>query len=483
MMKKIFLAGAALLMAMLMSAPSFALENKITGTLTLGGILMYNPTLSDDSDNKKTVDYREMQLRVLTESKVNDNITLHTRFNVLDKILSSQNTNTNAIDDRNNIQFDRAWMDIKTPVGLFRVGRKAGVKWGTDFLDDGYDWGTDRLEYILPLPIGDNKLYLAAVGEKALETQQQNRDNEKSYVTATYVAPEYKTGLLLGNYNYLSYLSEQVGGVDATNPTIDGTNIGIYRPRTIGQVYYIAPYFAGKLGPVSINAEFGYVNGKIKPQPNASSRATVAAMAASGVPALQAAAAALNAGYAEKDVSMMAYWLEGGYDVGPVNVQLGYAFMSGDKDITFDGDVNAMGLLAPGADWGRVFILTSGMGIHQANTNLPNGNITDNGQNGTTASEMNQAGLSMPYLGATYSMNSDLTLGALVAFAQADEAPTGYDKDYGMETDLTLSWKFLGNLEYKATAAYLTTGDFWKSGGTTDVGDMMAFYHELILSF
>jgi hypothetical protein len=85
-----------------------------------------------------------MQLQVNTETKVNDNVTLYTRCNILDKILSSQSTNEDTTDYSKNIQFDRAWMDVKTPVGLFRVGRKEGIKWGTDFYDDGKDWGTDR---------------------------------------------------------------------------------------------------------------------------------------------------------------------------------------------------------------------------------------------------------------------------------------------------------------------------------------------------
>jgi hypothetical protein len=515
MMKKIIATGATLLMALIIAGPSFAMENKISGAMTMDGIMNYNPTFSDDSDQKKTSDFRAMQIRVNTESKINDNITLNTRFNVLDKILSSQTSNTVTVDDKSNIQFDRAWMDIKTPVGLFRVGRKEGIKWGTSYFDDGDDWGTDRLEYILPIPIGEDKFVFGAVGEKALETKQQHRDNEKFYLTGTYVNKNFRTGLLVGYYDYMSF-QQEIGKADLetsytnvvaagttyqtlvlTNAAVPGTYDAYevsnaladynaartvfsnaataYRPRAAGQVAYIAPYFSGKLGPLSLNAEFDYVTGSAEFK-NVNTTAMLAALTAKlGSPA--AAQSYLDQAYLnKKDVEMMAYWLEAGYDIGPANVQLGYAFMSGDSD-GYLNDFEASGMLAPSADWGKVFILTSGMGIHKNNSCLPNGNITN------TGSAMNLAGLSMPYLGANYSVTDTLNLSCIIAYAEADSAPNGYDESYGLETDLSLSWKFMNNLEYKATAAYLNTGDFWKKGADTNVGDMIALYHKLILTF
>jgi hypothetical protein len=435
-----------------------------------------------------------MQLQVNTETKVNDNVTLYTRCNILDKILSSQSTNEDTADYSTNIQFDRAWMDVKTPVGLFRIGRKEGIKWGTDFFDDGKDWGTDRVEYFLPIPVGDDKFVIGLVGEKALETQTQNRDNEKFYITGTYINKDFRTGLLVGYYDYRTMSAE--AGTDST--TIDAattaftsaatlpdmvstgttlvTELASYTPRMSSQFYYVAPYFSGKIGPISINAEFDYISGKAQLRPNASAVAAIAALDASLIPAFNDYGTLFTNAYKEKDINMMAYWVEAGFTANPATINVGYAFLSGDKDRT-SGDLEGAAYLAPCADWGKVFILTSGMGIHGTNAVPGFSNITNRG------SAMNWAGLSMPYIAGKVAASDSLTLGALFAYAQADDEPAGYDGDYGMETDLTLSWKFLGNLEYKATAAYLMTGDFFKYGTTAKVGDMITLYHQIILTF
>jgi hypothetical protein len=344
---------------------------------------------------------------------------------------------------------------------------------------------TCALPIFLPIPLGEDKFVIGLVGEKALETQEQNRDNEKFYITGTYINKDFRTGLLVGYYDYRTFTAEagtasatidaDVAGLPASAATLLG-DLQAYSPRSVGQVYYVAPYFSGKIGPITINAEFDYVNGTLDFKPNSSVNNALNTLANSGNPVLAAYADAFRDAY-KKDVNMMAYWVEGGYSVNPVTVNLGYTFMSGDKDGT-TGDVEAAGFLAPCSDWGKVFILTSGMGIHYVNSSLPYGNITNRG------SDMNIAGLSMPYIEGKVAVSDSLTLGALVAYAKADEPPAGVDKDYGIETDLTLSWKFLGNLEYKATAAYLATGDFWKmETANGKVGDMMSFYHQIILTF
>ena len=481
-MKKIITTGATLLMALIMAAPSFAaMETKVTGTFTLDGVLNLNPGLDSDDDAKETVSYREMELRLNTETKINDKITFFTRFDILDKVLSSQYTNTVADEDDDNIQFDHAWMRIISPIGVFQVGRKTGVKWGTDFFDDGNDYGTDRAEYILPIPVGDDKFVFGAVAEKAFETKQTNRDNDKFYLTGTYVSKEWKTGLLAGYYNYNTFSASNYE--TAIEPEINafmaapGLATGMafaaaaqndYKPRIDGGVLYLAPYFSGKVGPLKVNAEFGYINGEADLKPESA----VLQVAALVNPALEAG---LRDAYAKKDVNAMCYWLEVGYPMEKANVEIGYAFMSGDKDGS-TGDLEYAGLLGQGEDWEKMFILTGDdTGL---DTSLGgNGNILER----NTA--MNVAGMSLMYVGGSYNVTDSLSLGGIFGMAKADEARTGWDDDYGMELDLTLSWKFLENLQYKATAAHLFAGDFWKGGAATKIDDVTALYHELVLSF
>ncbi|MFA6009056.1 MAG: hypothetical protein WC799_03660 [Desulfobacteraceae bacterium] len=538
-MKKIIVTGATILMALFIAAPSFAIETKVTGTFTLDGVLDYNPSLTSDKDAKETISYREMQLRINTESKITDKITFYTRFDILDKLLSSKETNSVVAtgEDDDNIQFDRAWMQIISPVGVFRLGRKEGIKWGTDFFDDGNAYGTDRAEWIIPINVGEDKFVIGMVGEKALETTRQNEDNEKFYVTGTYVAKDFKTGLLIGYYNYKSF-KEENGADDLSssytdllaaganqltagttyqtsaltygladirtqnayfnyNSTVSATNEakGIfgsaaqnYLPKASGAITYIAPYFSGKLGPLSINAEFDYVTGEAQFE-DVKTTEMVFAVASqhplfnplNPTPAGSPAAFTYAADYIDqaygnkKDVTMMAYLLQVGYDISQSTIQLGYAFMSGDKDGGLN-DLEASAMLAPSEDWEKVFILTSN--DHGMSSTLGgDGNILNIG------SDMNSSGMNLMYADYSFNVNDSLSIGGLFAYATADEAPDGYEDDYGMEVDLRLHATFMENLQYNVVAGYLMSGDFWKKGGTDKVDDVFAFYHEIVLSF
>lgn len=512
-MKRIIVAGATILMALIMTAPSFAaMETKVTGTFTLDGILNLNPNMASDDDDKETVSFREMQLRINTETKINEKVTFFTRFDILDKILSSQFSNTiqHEGEDDDNIQFDHAWMRIISPVGVFQVGRKTGVKWGTDFFDDGNDYGTDRAEYILPIPVGDDKFIFGAVAEKALETEETNRDNDKFYLTGTYMSKEWKTGLLTGFYSYNSFVQEDWGttsvpaigaevmNVGATGAAYQAAAIAFqanptdpallaafqaaqaayqlaqadfaaelrgYTPRIDGAVFYIAPYFSGKVGPINLNAEFGYITGEAQLKPDPGVMAAIAPLIAAG----------MDNPYAKKDVEAMCLWLEAGVPMGKANMELGYAYLSGDKD-GFSGDIEYAGFLGQGEDWEKLFILT---GDNSAlDTSLGgDGNILEIG------SSMNTAGINLMYLGGSYDITDNFSVNGIVGYATAAEEPAGYKDDYGTEVDLGLSWKFLGNLEYNATAAYLMVGDFWKGTTNAKVDDVISLYHELVLSF
>lgn len=509
-MKKIIATGATLLMALLLAAPSFALETKVTGTFTLDGVLNLNPGLESDSANQETVSYREMQLRLNTETKVTDKITFFTRVDILDKMLSSQFTNTVNDEDDDNIQFDHAWMRIISPVGVWQVGRKTGVKWGTDFFDDGNDYGTDRLEYILPIPVGDDKFIFGAVAEKALETQQTNRDNDKFYLTGTYMSKDWKTGLLVGLYSYNSFvqgnaiddsifadLNDAAADLQAALLTGDpaiygplvppyqaaatafGTAVPSFRPRIDGQVFYIAPYFSGKVGPLNINAEFGYITGEAKLKANNVLNAASlidATNAALGAPGGNEAAIRAALGKLDKDADAMCYWLEVGYPMDKANFEVGYAFLSGDKDGSAN-DLENAALLGQGEDWEKLFILTgddSGLDSSLGG----DGNILEVG------SAMNTAGMALMYVGGSFDVTDTITLGGIFGTAKADEAQAGWDDDYGMELDLSFTWKLMDNLEYTAIAAHLMAGDFWEGAtGNTKVDDVTALYHQLVLSF
>lgn len=424
-MKKIIVAGVSLFMAWMMASPSFAVEHKVSGTFTLDGVM----NVADDGDEDETIAYREMQLRLSTESTINEKIKLFSRIDVLDKILNDPDSNNGFTEEDDDFQVDRLWMEVITPIGLLRAGRMQISSWGTSFYDDGTKSG-DRLMLLAPVDVGDNKLVTVLVAEKANEYMVSNRDNDKYYLTSTYLTKEFRTGLLFGYFPYNSFL----GAFDAN-------------------FMYLIPYFSGKIGPAMINAEYVMGTGDYE------------------------------SGAVKGDIDISAYWLEVGYPMDGANVEVGYAFWSGDDTPIAGGsydDIENAGLLGQGTDWEKVLILTSD------DTGMSN--ILD------TASPMNWAGMNLYYISGSYDINDKVTVKGLVAKATADAPLSNVDDDYGMEIDLGFSWKCMDNLAYNAKAGYLMGGDWFKDmapimafydlpGISGDDVTIMSFYHELVLSF
>ncbi len=553
-MKKFCSIGVTLLVALMLAAPTFAAEEtdfKVSGTLEFNGVFNQNQGL-DTADKDDVEDYRQMQLRVNFEGKITEKITLHARLDALDKVLSTSDSDSSAFDtdsdDDDNIDFDRAWVDIVSPIGLFKIGRQEGGTWGTTHLDDDDD--NDRIIYIVPLEMGEGKLYMVAIAEKELETKVSNQDNEEYFLSAVYVSEAFKTGILFGLYNYNSYQQEEgkdalvtadatagtaaaaatqagtdyataygtayataystyyvaaytaaitagasaaeaavaaestVTGAAAADPNVavasmtyqsaiatgagasDALTTAVmnYRPRGNGKAFLISPYFEGKIGPLGINFEYNYVNGELI----FTDFPTLPTLDALGSHPKDN-----NPYWGKKDVKMSAFWLELYGEFGGSRVELGYSMMSGDEDGMMN-DLEAIGLISPGADWGKLFILTGddhGMNIGGAGNAL---NKRD---------ALNVAGHQILYIGGSYAMNDNVSFGALIASAKTDADYGIYDDDLGTEIDLTLNLKFMDRITYKGVIAQLMAGDFFKAGGTGKVEDCLALYHELVISF
>jgi len=504
----------SLVLSMLIASPALALDLDVSGSLQFEGIYNEKPTLDDNDPHQS---FREMRLRVLTEAQVTDKIKIITRFDALDKLLSSRDSAFDNDEDDDNIDFDRAYAEIITPVGLLSIGRMQGVVWGTSWSDDETD--TDRIKLVTPIPIGENKLYIGAVAEKVYESYDPNDptakddDNNKYYLGATYQTKTFRTGLLSAFYHYNLFqdpgqavLSKDVeqGTADllnaqalqteainlgnlataalaggqvalateyatqasdkgdaalaaASTPAAVATNTLRNLPRgttTKAKVYLLAPYFDGKFGPLGVTTELDYFLGETEYDTNDTTR----------------------------DVQGYSWFGEVRYDVGPVVVQAGYAITSGDADYE-DDKIKNMGYVAPGADWAKAFILTSDE--HGMNTTLGDGlgNLVGDGIGSAYTACLD--GYRMMYAGADFSPMDNLTLGALIASSQADDTPSGIDDDHGIEYDLTLTWKIWDNIVYSGVAAYLQSGDYWaeRSGNADAKEDTYALYHKLEIFF
>lgn len=518
-----FVAGSAL--------PVSALDVDFSGEFYVEGILNSNENMLD-SDH--TSDFRQMRLRVKTDFKISDELELTTRFDALEKLLGKDDSAFNNNLDEENIDFDRAFITYKSPIGLFQVGRMTGGVWGTSFYDDEID--ADRIKYVLPLPIGDNKLYLIAIAEKATEvdkgTALSDEDNDKYYLCGVYRTPDYEVGMLTGYYAYRSaydpaqviamnafgsaysselsnnpgntiytYMAQYLTGL-ATDPAstynsslgapaalggnaADPMNTMFTRGvKTSGDLFAFIPYFKGKFGNIGVEAEIAYITGTLEYDDSPFN--------VYGLPKNP-----------DRDVRAYAYMFEGKYDMGPFTFQAGYATYSGDADYENTSDPNygkddltAAGYLQPGLEWEKLFIL--GSDTHGMNTTIGNGVGNWVGDGMMTASTAMMDGYQLIYAGVDYALNDSMTLGLVAGYSKADDIPDNeeisagvyedYDDDQGFEYDISFTWKITENLQYKALVAYLDGGEYWESRAT-GVKDpsidtsVYCLYHQIKLEF
>lgn len=539
-MKKVVMFALLSVFVVGMSMPASALETDFSGEFYVEGILNSAPNMLD-SDN--TSDYRQMRLRVQTDFQVNDNLKLTTRFDALEKVLSSKDSAFDNNLDQENIDFDRAYLTYISPIGMFEVGRMKGIVWGTTFCDDEDD--TDRIKYTVPIDMGEGKLYLAAVAEKVTENDNMiDDDNDKYYLGAVYKTQEYSTGLLSAMYSFNKFQDPgQKFAYDALTDSYDNNkNITSYRnylgantaqdelPSYIG--WYGANAKSAMTAKAYAEAAAKYQAAGKLAEAQAAAQAAQAAKAniAADWPTTELAAqSALStfaqrgstndakvfllspyfdgkfgnlslvgeldyvfgtleyAAYEDVDVEGFAYFVQAGYDFSPVTVQAGFAHSSGDSNYS-DDTVESMGFVSPGLDWEKLFILHSD--YHGMESSLGNGVGNHVGDGFATSSTAMLDGYQLFYAGVDYSITDAITIGLIAGMSKADDVPAGgYDDDQGIEYDLSFTWAITDNLTYKAIAAYLDGGDYWTtraSGGIVDPTvdpEVYSLFHRLTLTF
>ena len=233
-MKKIIITAIAVSFVFILAMPAMALEFELDGHYYVEGVYNEHPDLRDNHQN----DYLAMELRLKPKFKFSDNLKLITRFDALGRRWGSDdNSNSSSttvaiyaphplgppnlpvivgyktvtsVDDDDefkddaNIDWDWAYLQLKTSIGMFLVGRKNGGTWGTSFSDSASS--EDRLTWIVPI----NNLYIVGVYEKNADydsddVNEGNSDNDKYYLSATYKGEGFKAGFLYGLYKYRTF--------------------------------------------------------------------------------------------------------------------------------------------------------------------------------------------------------------------------------------------------------------------------------------
>ena len=425
-MKKFTIIGLAICLAFALAAPVMAIDADFSGDYRVRGAYTEHWNLNKTSASNAFMD---MRFELQTVFKVSDILSVTARFDALeDHVWGDTAIDNPAVSgESGNVNFNRAYMTIKAPIGKFVIGRAMTGVWGTSFVDTETE--DDCVKFIKKI---DNlTLYAIYIKLKELDnsttTDVADQDLDRYDLRVKYKMENATAGLLLAFFNNKTTATQTM------------------------HKYAAIPYFVSKFGPLGIQGELKYVWGETDYD---------------------------EAGKADVDIKKLAYNLEATYNVGPASIMAGYAFISGDGNGTTDNEASAYGNV--GDDWEKLFILTtSQVGVLQ---NLGGvGNLSEGGGGA------NPAGAKIIYGGVTFSPLDNLELGVVAGKADADELTTGKSKDdYGTEYDLTLNWKIYDNLTYSAVAAFLKAGDFYKEQAViadADFDDTYALFHQLELSF
>jgi hypothetical protein len=225
-MKKCLSAVVAICLVVLLAVPAMALDTKFSGQYRVRGFYNSNQSLNDNDANDA---YFDMRLRLQTDFMISDHLTLTTRFDALDnKRFGNRDSDTT---DSDNIDFDRAYMTIRTDMGIFMGGRMSGGTWGTLFNDT--EGERDRLRW--HNSFGNLTLY--AIYEKNAEGDGNNpargiqgnevddEDFDVYYLGVAHKMENISAGLLYGYVNNKSV------------------------PTQSDQYHLFIPYVIGQFGP------------------------------------------------------------------------------------------------------------------------------------------------------------------------------------------------------------------------------------------
>jgi len=467
-MKKFSTMIIAIGLAFFLAAPALALD---AGSLSFSGEYrargFSHSAINLDKDDA-TSSYYDMRLRVKTVYKVTDNISLTTRFDALDKVWGDDDEDGSDIE---NIDFDAAYMTIKTPIGGFVVGRYPTTKFGTGLADSADN--KDRIIYVLPIENWTFAAMMQKSNEFDMGTDVSDADNHKYSIVSQYKGKNFTAGALLGIYDYKSLPSPlQVDEYAIALGTAQQTQAALVPMISAQQAAVIASQAAAAGANAALAADptnaLLISNAAVAEAQAGADLATLTGYeqaynsAVAGEAAVQDAGPATTELFAyvpqaffkgkfgsfgieaeidyatgkgenasdgkeDIDVSCLMYLAEATYDAGPFSFRGGYVSISGDED-PYDDELSCFAYAERSADLDKTFLLTGNDGDARVGAGLEQ---TLGGYGNVAAGEVTpflnpavRAGIKMFYAGITYSPLENLSLDFVYANANADEPAT-----------------------------------------------------------
>ena len=473
--KTVAIAAAAGALAAV-SVPAMAFENEFHGmyrsfgyvTNTLSGAAGFNLDKGATADK-----YFEQRARLQYIAKASDDLKLVTHFEIDQKFGGANTSSKYLLSDGGGLDTDRLSLETKSLYLDFNVPMiGTNVKMGAQPYNDsmfGLFGNFDATGVVLGKKFNDQltasygyftvgSSAVSGVGYDAFGKGTNNYTQDLNTFDAKYALNK---DLTLGASYYLILDKTAAAGGTATNHTL-GLN------------------GAGKFGPVSLTAAFGYQTGKSNTN------------AATALPTTGGAASLTN-----DQTSAYAVALATKTAVGPGNVLFSALYLTGDENNT--GDNKAWQPIGSGV----TYFTQSNMWLLVRNGATINSSTAVGGSSDITRGGRGIAGVFAGYEGTADKLFYNANLGwAQVAKARIDAVaavsavpalpaypadaahPAGVpaqaavpakaavpvqqadSKDLGVEFNATVGYKLYNNLSVSATAAYLVLGDaYGKSSG------------------
>ena len=458
-MKRVWLVLLSFGLILAISTAASAVDVKFSGEFYAAGLYQDKTTLMKDVGPSTAFYYQ--RLRVRTDLIVSPGLELITRFDAMERAWGASRSTpgaTTMVDsvgttaENENIAFDWAYIQYKSPIGQFKVGYFQFGEWGTDFGNNTTPVGQIEWGYWIE-PIGT---YVWAKIDKLNEnsftaknsTGFSDRDNDQYLAGFVFFGiKNVEIGFL---YDYLNYRSQR-----------NGTASGAVDYGYVTRGHLFAPYVKAKFGYVTVEAEADYMFGNLSKFDG------------------------LHPGVPEVSMSNLGLYAKAVADFGFVYAGGIFAYVSGDDPGTTDKVEG--GVRNGGRDFKPTLILFNSERNDWAGT-IPGYNAGYNSYtgviNGAVAAPMNNAWFFQGLAGMRPIDKLDIS--ASVAYASADKKPTSawLHSDYGWEVDVIATYKITNNLSYMLGAGYLFAGKYFK--GQTESNDVNNNYlviNKLTLTF
>lgn len=441
-MKRFWLILLSLALIAVFSTAALAVDVKFSGEYYAAGLYLDKTSLIKNTASSGTsTAFYFQRLRLRTDFIVSPGLTLVARFDALERAWGAARSapgTSMAVDsfgtaaENENIAFDWAYINYKSPIGIFDVGIMNDGSTGTIFGNSYGPKGRIKYSYTFA-PVTIN---LAYTKEKELSNtaiysgNTTDADNNKYGIEGIF---RWKTGLAGLNVNYYDQAEKRPSATP-------------YKRA----YFLVTPYFMAKIGPVALQAEFNYATGKDKYE-NATPDVTI---------------------------SNITGWVDATADFQMVYVGASAAYISGDDPSTTDKSEG--GIINGGRDWNPCLIM-----FNYYDRTYWAGNLS--GFSATSANGPMNNAYFLQLRGGVRPVDK-LDIMASFSWAHADKTLSAQweSREYGYEVDLTATYKITNNLSYMLGGGYFFAGDWYKginAIGTNEIQNNFMVINKLTLTF